>query len=256
MRRWSPGSTSRWPPASVTGTAGHGSGSPTPSTPRCEPSIPMPPARAVMPPRMTGRSESAPARTGWPKSMAPSRQRPQRSSIAGSRSSPSRCAADPRTLDQRRADALAALTQGRSLACRCGQPDCPAAADDCEHVQGAARVVINVVASEHTVYADSDQPGYLEGYGIIDADQVRELAAAASKLIADPFTSPVEALRYQPSAALERAVRCRDLTCRFPGCSRPAVVCDIDHTIPFNHQDPAAGGPTVIENLKCLCRQH
>jgi hypothetical protein len=33
-------------------------------------------------------------------------------------------------------------------------------------------------------------------------------------------------------------------------------VCDIDHTIPFNHQDPAAGGPTVIENLKCLCRQH
>jgi hypothetical protein len=33
-------------------------------------------------------------------------------------------------------------------------------------------------------------------------------------------------------------------------------VCDIDHTIPFNHQDPAAGGPTVIDNLKCLCRQH
>jgi hypothetical protein len=166
------------------------------------------------------------------------------------------CAADPRTLDQRRADALAALTQGRSLACRCGQPDCPVATDDCEHDQGAARVVINVVASEHTVYANGDQPGYLEGYGVIDADQVRELAAAASKLIADPFTSPVEALRYQPSAALERAVRCRDLTCRFPGCSRPAVVCDIDHTIPFNHQDPAAGGLTVIDNLKCLCRQH
>jgi hypothetical protein len=152
------------------------------------------------------------------------------------------CAADPRTLDQRRADALAALTQGRSLACRCGQPDCPAEANDCEHDLGAAGVVINVVASEHTVYANGDRPGYLEGYGVIDADQVRELAAAASKLIADPFTSPGDALRYQPSAALERAVRCRDLTCRFPGCSRPAVVCDIDHTIGFNHQDPAAGG--------------
>ena len=35
------------------------------------------------------------------------------------------CAADPRTLDQRRADALAALTEGRRLACACGQPECP-----------------------------------------------------------------------------------------------------------------------------------
>jgi hypothetical protein len=82
------------------------------------------------------------------------------------------------------------------------------------------------------------------------------LAAVASLLIADLLTSPAEALRYQPSAALERAIRCRDLTCRFPGCNRPASICDIDHTVPFNHQDPAAGGPTTAENLKCLCRQH
>ena len=168
------------------------------------------------------------------------------------------CPADPRTMDQRRADALDALTQGRRLACACGQPDCPTRAevDATERDPGGARVVINVVASEQTVCGGSDAPGYLEGYGVIDAEQVRRLADAASVLIANPLTSPVEALRYQPSAALERAVRCRDLTCRFPGCSRPAVVCDIDHTIPFNHQDPAAGGRTVLGNLKCLCRQH
>ncbi len=168
------------------------------------------------------------------------------------------CPADPRTLDQRRADALAALTQGRRLACACGQPGCPTRAGDenPERDRGGAQVVINVVASDQTVHADGTQPGYLEGYGVIDAEQVRQLAAAASLLVADPLTSPVEALRYQPSAALERAVRCRDLTCRFPGCSRPATVCDVDHTIPFNHQDPAAGGLTVLENLKCLCRQH
>lgn len=112
------------------------------------------------------------------------------------------------------------------------------------------------MASEQTVYADGAGPGYLEGYGVIDAEQVRQLAAAASLLVANPVTSPVEALRYQPSAALERAVRCRDLTCRFPGCSRPAMVCDLDHTVPFNHHYPAAGGRTVAENLKCLCRQH
>jgi Domain of unknown function (DUF222) len=168
------------------------------------------------------------------------------------------CAEDPRTLDQRRADALAALTEGRRLACACGRPDCTNRTDerDPDRDRGGARVVINVVATAHTVPGNGDQPGYLEGYGVIDAEQVRDLASAASLLIADPVTSPVEALRYQPSAALERAVRCRDLTCRFPGCSRPATVCDIDHTIPFNHQDPAAGGLTVAENLKCLCHQH
>ncbi|MEE6140052.1 HNH endonuclease signature motif containing protein [Mycobacterium sp. 050128] len=168
------------------------------------------------------------------------------------------CAADPRTMDQRRADALAALTQGRGLVCRCEQPDCPATtgADGSDPDSAGVRVVINVVASDKTVNANSDAPGYLEGYGIIDADQVRELAAAAAQLVADPVTSPAQALHYQPSAALERFVRCRDLTCRFPGCSRPAVVCDIDHTVPFNHQDPAAGGMTVALNLKCLCRQH
>jgi uncharacterized protein DUF222 len=168
------------------------------------------------------------------------------------------CPTDPRTLDQRRADALAALAQGRRLTCACEQPGCPnrASNHNPEHDRGGAQVVINVVASDQTVHANGSQPGYLEGYGVIDAEQVRELAAAASLLIADPLTSPVEALRYQPSAALERAIRCRDLTCRFPGCSRPAIVCDIDHTIPFNHKDPAAGGLTVLENLKCLCRQH
>ncbi|OBI23828.1 hypothetical protein A5711_10020 [Mycobacterium sp. E2238] len=57
--------------------------------------------------------------------------------------------------------------------------------------------------------------------------------------------------RYIPSARLADFVRCRDLTCRAPGCDRPAVDCDIDHTIPY-----ADGGPTHSSNLKCLCRQH
>jgi Domain of unknown function (DUF222) len=168
------------------------------------------------------------------------------------------CSADPRTLDQRRADALAALTEGGHLACACGQPECPRIVD----VAGSdgdptgAQVVVTVVASEQTVSGQSDLPGYLEGYGVIDAEQVRELAATASVRLADPQISEAARLRYQPSAALERAIRCRDLTCRFPGCSRPATHCDIDHTIPFNHEHPAAGGLTVAGNLKCLCRQH
>jgi hypothetical protein len=166
------------------------------------------------------------------------------------------CPADPRTLDQRRADALAALTRGRTLACRCGQADCPTRARGGAAERDTARWVINVVATDRAVHDGGSAPGYLEGYGVIDAEQVRELVATAALHVIDPSTSPVDALCYQPSASLERAIRCRDLTCRFPGCSRPAVVCDLDHTVAFNHRDPSAGGLTVYENLKCLCRQH
>ncbi|BBZ11747.1 HNH endonuclease signature motif containing protein [Mycobacterium branderi] len=166
------------------------------------------------------------------------------------------CPADPRTLEQRRADALAALTEGRQLGCACGLPECPARVVDTDRDPSGAQVVINVVASEHTVYGRSDQPGYVEGYGVIDAEQVRELAEAAWLRLADLEVSAAAALQYQPSAALDRFIRCRDLTCRFPGCHRRATHCDIDHTIPFNHANPQAGGLTVASNLKCLCRQH
>ena len=52
------------------------------------------------------------------------------------------------------------------------------------------------------------------------------------------------------SPTLADFVRCRDLTCRFPGCDAPAERCDIDHTVPY----PV--GPTHASNLKCLCRYH
>jgi hypothetical protein len=40
------------------------------------------------------------------------------------------------------------------------------------------------------------------------------------------------------------------MTCRFPGCTRPAEVCDLDHTVPW----PL--GPTHASNLKAQCRTH
>ncbi|HZQ31478.1 MAG TPA: DUF222 domain-containing protein [Mycobacterium sp.] len=162
------------------------------------------------------------------------------------------CADDPRTLIQRRADALAALGEGRALICECERPNCPARPEQA----AAPGVLINVVASEDTLCGRSQQPGYLSGYGVIDADQVRELAEEAALRMVHSTTTEAQALCYQPSAALERFIRSRDLTCRFPGCDVRAEFCDIDHTVPFNHADPAAGGLTVPWNLKCVCRQH
>jgi hypothetical protein len=167
------------------------------------------------------------------------------------------CAKDSRTLAQRRADAVIALVEGRALRCDCAQPDCPARDDDSAPTPGPVRTVINVIATEATVAGDSAQPGYLEGYGVIDAEQVRQLAASARL---QPLSCPAEgaerALRYQPTAALARWIRCRDVTCRFPGCDRKASFCDLDHTDPFNHANPLAGGFTVPEDLACYCREH
>jgi hypothetical protein len=69
-----------------------------------------------------------------------------------------------------------------------------------------------------------------------------------------PLVHPVDAAPepgYVPSKKLAEFVRCRDLTCRWPGCDRPAFDCDIDHTVPY-----ADGGPTHASNLKCYCRTH
>jgi hypothetical protein len=167
------------------------------------------------------------------------------------------CAKDSRTVDQRRADAFSALSEGRRLSCDCGRQDCPARTGEDAPSEAGLRTVINVIAGEDTVSGDSDRPGYLEGFGVIDADMVRELAeGAAMRLIERPEVTAAEAFRYQPSAQMARWIRLRDLTCRFPGCDRPVPNCDIDHTTPFNHADPAAGGLTVPWGLAAYCRQH
>lgn len=164
------------------------------------------------------------------------------------------CANDTRTIDQRRADALLAISEGQALVCNCDRAECPVRIDESP---GPPRFVINVIATQETLDGSSDQPGHLEGYGVIDADQVRQIAeSAALRMLSEPTVSDAAALRYQPSAALERWIRCRDLLCCFPGCDRSAWFADIDHTIPFNHINPGAGGLTVPSNNKCYCRHH
>src|SRR5690606_38536727 len=90
----------------------------------------------------------------------------------------------------------------------------------------------------------------LGGGGVIPPALLAELVANGATVrnvyrpedIADPG--------YRPPRACQRFIRMRDLTCRFPGCDRPAQHCDIDHTIPYPH------GRTHPSNTKCLCRLH
>ena len=84
---------------------------------------------------------------------------------------------------------------------------------------------------------------------IVPAPLLAELLAYGAKVRFVGAPSPGED-RYRPSTALQEFVRTRDLTCRFPGCDRPAVAADIDHTVPW----PA--GATHPANTKCYCRLH
>jgi hypothetical protein len=64
------------------------------------------------------------------------------------------CTDDPRTLDQRRADAHGALGAGFfHLACQCGNPECPAAADDDGR---ASHVVVHIYSEAGTLAAQPD----------------------------------------------------------------------------------------------------
>jgi hypothetical protein len=193
------------------------------------------------------------------------------------------CDDDPRTIAQRRADALGALAAGAEhLACACGNADCPVDTDGTERSSG---VVIHVVAEESAVTAEPDRhlsgerasrpitpdeplvrppdpepdvptvkspAAVLTSGGVIPPALLAELIRNGAKL--QPVCHPGDVVEpepgYHPSAALERFVRCRDMTCRFPNCDRPAEFCDVDHTVPY----PL--GPTHPSNLKCLCRKH
>ena len=176
------------------------------------------------------------------------------------------CDDDPRTIAQRRADAMGALAAGADrLACACGNPDCPSGGNDGR----ASNVVIHVVTESSALQAQpdphmsgdhhSDSPfegphkplaGVLLRDKIVPTPLLAELIRSGAKVkeVRRPGDAPEPG--YRPSAALEDFVRVRDLTCRFPGCEEPAEFCDIDHTIPY----PI--GVTHPSNLKCLCRKH
>lgn len=201
------------------------------------------------------------------------------------------CDEDPRDPEQRRADALGALAAGQSaLACACGSAECAAAESDSPppivvHVvtEGATLENADATAAHGTRPEDdtaefitsrerlvevlrdafTERPsaatgpapasGLVLGGGTISASELADLAArgiAELRPVIHPGDSPPEP-RYRPSVKLADFVRCRDLTCRFPGCDAPADICDVDHTIPYD-----LGGPTHASNLKCLCRKH
>ncbi|MDF2919232.1 MAG: hypothetical protein K0S70_3449 [Microbacterium sp.] len=156
---------------------------------------------------------------------------------------------DTRTMDQLRADILGDLVLG-------GAPVVdPTYGADRAGGLGAIRARVQVAVTAETLMGKDENPAESVGAALIDAETARELAGQVSewdRLFIDPVTrTPVEIDTYRPTASMKKLLMARDQHCRFPGCRRAAIRCELDHTI-----DHALGGHTHIFNLAHLCQRH
>jgi hypothetical protein len=150
-------------------------------------------------------------------------------------------ATEQRTLTQLRADAFADLLIDGTAG----------------ELGRGVRAKVLVTVPVLTLMGLEEQPGTLDGYGPIDADTARVLAANApsfTRLLTHPETGAVLSVgrdRYSVPADLRTWLQVRDETCRHPFCRRQARKCDIDHTFGWH-----AGGRTDHDNLAHLCEKH
>lgn len=178
---------------------------------------------------------------------------------------------EARTVNQLRADVLADLLQSGLPHGGCGpQPSrapVPGNEPGNEPVDheppllgaplGGVRLQLVVTAPASSVDGTGEVPGEILGYGPIDPETARRLAAQAStwtRLLvgaADGAPLSIGRIRYAPTAAMRRFLTVRDATCRFPGCDKPSAATDADHTVEW--QD---AGTTDVANLALLCPEH
>jgi hypothetical protein len=131
-----------------------------------------------------------------------------------------------------------------------------AGSDETGPAPATTQTVINVTVPIASLAGLTDEPGTINGFGVIPAQHARRLAAGDARwrhVLTCRTTGAlldVGSLSYRPPAPLARHVRLRDGTCRFPGCAVPARECDLDHLVPF------PDGPTSAANLHALCRRH
>ena len=151
--------------------------------------------------------------------------------------------------------------------------------------------LITITVPSDTVDGRSSAPGEVGGFGLLDADDTRDLVAAAARhpqtrwcltvlnpdgtaaahgcaprrhpgppslsrftlgpVIRGPCDHAQAEPRYRPSRKLAHLITARTTRCAAPGCGRPAAGCDLDHTTPWDQ-----GGLTCPCDLAPLCRHH
>ncbi|TFD15975.1 HNH endonuclease [Cryobacterium sp. TMT1-21] len=113
---------------------------------------------------------------------------------------------------------------------------------------------VNITVPVFSLMGLNDEPAHMEGYGPIDADTARRIAAGApsfTRLLVHPETGVVLSVgrdRYKVPKDLKKYLRVRDEICRLPGCNRSAAHSDIDHSLDWQFN-----GLTAEDNLAHLC---
>jgi hypothetical protein len=168
---------------------------------------------------------------------------------------------DDRTLAQARADALVDTLLHKDET------------DTADHApvsaSGRGRFHVGITVSLATLLGLSSEPAVsADGQHVLDPALIAELASQEGTLFSRLLTDEnggildVTELGRFPTQPLRRALNLIDGTCDVPGCTRPAIACDVDHQIPYD-PDPPPGqppgqqrGPTVAGNLHHRCPPH
>jgi len=163
------------------------------------------------------------------------------------RADASRTPDDERTHGERQIDVLTDALLGSGTTTSASTP----------RTSPSRRTEIQVVIDYRSLLGLRDDPAELLGYGSITAADVRAMltqpGTTLRRLVTDPITGVLVdygKTRYRPDAYLTGLIEARDVTCRYPGCTRNAVYCDDEHCDAFPHGDTSAG------NVCQLCRKH
>jgi hypothetical protein len=121
-----------------------------------------------------------------------------------------------------------------------------------------AHVNVVVPLAALTSTDPTSQGGTIAGEPVT-ADTLRDLLVDADptstlrRLVTDSTGCIIDAgrTRYAITDTQRHLLALRDGTCRFPGCTRPATACQLDHATSWRH-----GGHTDLDNLGPLCQHH
>jgi hypothetical protein len=119
---------------------------------------------------------------------------------------------------------------------------------------------VELVADLETWLRLGEKAGELTGLGAITPaviDDIKNAAAGGFEycrtitLDGKVVYHQASSRRYKPTATQRRLIQAMHRACSQPGCSRPATLCDLDHTV-----EHRLGGPSCACNLAPLCRRH
>ncbi|WJL94521.1 DUF222 domain-containing protein [Microbacterium sp. ET2] len=120
---------------------------------------------------------------------------------------------------------------------------------------GAITAEVQITIPITTLTGVTGSGAELNGVTPVDPETARRMAGTTrvwDRIMTDPITAVVTSVdRYQLHPSQTRYLNARDVTCRTPGCRRPAKLCHIDHS-----KDFALGGPSCNDNLCNECARH